>query len=183
MSRLHLWYEKVLKKDLIYKSQITSAYKIPSLKRVVLNLNNNEVKYILSSITALELITNQKPVFYTAKKSIASFKLRQGAVIGCKVSLRKRQMFEFLDLLIFLVLPKISNFNGFSLSSVGATSLVSVGLPDLSLFIQLSKYSERFQKQCGCTITFVTDSSMYHNKVLLLNGFQIPQKKSEFTLL
>lgn len=175
MNRLHLWYENVFKKDFIYKYQTSSTYKIPTLKRVVLNLNNNEIKYILSSINALELITNQKPVFYTAKKSIAAFKLRQGAVIGCKVSLRKKNMFDFLDLLIFLVLPKIASFYGFSTLSVN--SLISIGLPDLTSFPQINKYSERFQKQCGCTITFITSTFKLQDQTVLLNSLQFPQKK------
>ncbi len=178
MNRLNLWYENVFKKDFIYKCQTTSTYKIPSLKCIVLNLNNNDVKQILSSISALELITNQKPVFYTAKKSIASFKLRQGAVIGCKVSLRKKYMFDFLDLLIFLVLPKISNFNGFMLMPLNSSIPVSLGISDLTIFAQLNKYSERFQKQCGCTITFISSEINYQNQILLLNSFQIPQKKT-----
>ena len=178
MNRLQLWYETVFKKDFLYKAHTTSTYKIPTLERIVLNLNNNEVKHMLSSITALELITNQKPVFYTAKKSIAFFKLRQGALIGCKVSLRKKYMFDFLDLLIFLVLPKISNFNGFTLQNVTInTTPVSIGLNDLTIFTQLNKYSERFQKQSGCTITFITNTMTCYNQVLLLNSFQIPQKK------
>jgi len=177
MNRLNLWYEKVFKKDFIYKSQANSTYKIPALKRIVLNLNNNEIKYILSSINALELISNQKPVFYTAKKSMASFKLRQGAVIGCKLSLRKKNMFDFLDLLIFLVLPKIPNFNGFNFSASNTNSLISLGLPDLSVFPQINKYSERFQKQCGCTITLITNTFNPYNQVILLNSFQFPQKK------
>ena len=175
MNRLQLWYEHISKKDFIYKCQTCSVYKIPSLNKIVLNLNNNETKTILSSITAVELITNQKPIFYTAKKSIAAFKLRQGALIGCKVSLRKKQMFDFLDLLVFLVLPKISLFNGFKSSNFCVNSNISLGLNDLTLFTQLNKYSERFPKQLGCTITFISNCK---NQKILLNNFQFPQKNN-----
>jgi len=177
MNRLNLWYEQIFKKDCIYKKQISSIYEIPNLKKIVLNLNNNETKYILSSITAVELVTNQKPVFYTAKKSIAAFKLRQGSLIGCKVSLRKKHMFDFLELLIFLVLPKIPNFVGFYNSNLKNNYILSVGLNDLTFFLQISKYSERFQKQCGCTITFVTNTTNYNKQNFLLTSFQLPQKK------
>jgi large subunit ribosomal protein L5 len=85
MNRLHLWYENIFKKDCIYKFQTFSVCKFPSLKKIAVNINNNEVKNILPSITTLELITSQKPVFYTAKKSIAAFKLREGVLIGSKV--------------------------------------------------------------------------------------------------
>lgn len=174
-NRLQLWYECISKKDFIYKCQTFSVYKIPSLKQIVVNLNNNETKAILSNINAIELITNQKPIFYTAKKSIAVFKLRQGALIGCKVSLRKKQMFDFLDLLIFLVFPKIPSFNGFKLLKSSTNPIISLGLTDLTVFVQLNKYSERFQKQSGCTITFITG---YKNQALLLNSFQFPQKNN-----
>jgi large subunit ribosomal protein L5 len=177
MNRLQLWHEHILKKDCVYKEQILCVYKIPTLKNIVLNLNNNETKYILSSITAIELITNQKPVFYTAKKSIAAFKLRQGSLIGCKVSLRKKYMFDFLELLIFLVLPKIPNFGGFYNSNLVNNSILSIGLSDLTFFIQISKHSERFQKQCGCTITFITNTTGYNKQNFILNSFQLPQKK------
>lgn len=178
MNRLHLWYEHIIKKDYIYKSQLYSTYKIPGLKQVVLNLNNNETKFILSCITALEFITNQKPVFYTAKKSIAAFKLRQGALIGCKVSLRKKHMFDFLDLLIFLVLSKIPNFTGFSHLKLNNNCTVSIGLNDITVFTQISKYSERFQRECGCTITFITNTFNSNNQTFLLSSFQFPQQKN-----
>lgn len=178
MNRINLWYQHVFKKDCVYKSQISSSYKIPALKSIVINLNNNETKYILSNITALELITNQKPVFYTAKKSIAAFKLRQGALIGSKVSLRRKYMFDFLDLLIFLGLPKIQNFAGFASFNLSNHSIFSIGLKDLTIFVQISKHSERFQKQSGCTITFVTKGIKCNvSQNFLLNSFQIPKKK------
>jgi len=177
MNRLHLWYEQIFKKDCIYKDQILCVYKIPTLNKIVVNLNNNETKHILSSITALELIANQKPVFYTAKKSIAAFKLRQGALIGCKVSLQKKNMFDFLEALIFLVLPKIPNFSGFYNSNLTNNSIVSFGIKELTSFIQISKYSERFQKQTGCTITFVTNTTNRDKQNCILNSFQFPQKK------
>lgn len=183
MNRLHLWYEHIFKKDFIYKYQSFSVKKIPFLKEIVVNLNNNETKQILSNITALELITNQKPVFYTAKKSIASFKLRQGALIGCNVLLRRTIMFDFLDLLIFTVLPKIPNFKGFTTLKSFKNSSISIGLNDLTVFTQLNKDSEKFQKHCGCTITFIGNSSNnWNGQNFLLNSFQFPQKNNLFLL-
>lgn len=180
MTRLQLWYEYIIKKDFIYKCQTYSVSKIPSLNSIILNLNNNKAQNILSNITAMELITNQKPIFYTAKKSIAVFKLRQGALIGCKVSLRKKYMFDFLDMLIFMVLSKISTFNGFTLLSMskGKKLAISLGLSDLTFFVSLNKYSERFHKDSGCTITFINNNSNYVYQNILLTSFQLPQKNN-----
>lgn len=179
MNRLHLWYENIFKKDCIYKFQTFSVCKFPSLKKIAVNINNNEVKNILPSITTLELITSQKPVFYTARKSIAAFKLREGVLIGSKVLLRKKNMFDFLDLFIFLVLPKVPNLKPFPIVDFSKNYQVCFAILDLTVFTQVNSYSERFQKNSGCSITFVCNHTTSLMQSALLQSFQLPQKASE----
>lgn len=177
MNRVYLWHEHIFKKDCIYKLQSTNVLCIPILDKIMINICINEAindsKQILPCITALELITNQKPIIYRSKKSIAAFKLRKNTVIGCKVLLRKKNMYDFLDSFVFLVLPKLINFKGFTNSH--KQNNINIGVFDLLSFPQLNDAGARFQKKLGATFTFVAKSN-FQSINLILNSYQIPQK-------
>jgi large subunit ribosomal protein L5 len=178
MNRIYLWNKHVLNKDHLYKLQRTNAYENPTLVKMIFNVSQNvainDSKQILSCLTAVELITTQKPIIYRSKKSIAAFKLRKNAIIGCKLTLRKSNMYEFLDSLVFLVLPKLPNFKGFLQTK--SKNNVNIGLTNLVDFPQLNHNSDRFQQKMGATITFIGNKSRKQSKVLnlVLNSFQLP---------
>lgn len=180
MNRIHSWYEHISKKDYIYKLQNKNVFEIQKLDRIVVNVSINSAindsKQILLCLTALELITNQKPVIYRARKSIAAFKVRKNTVIGTKLILRKQNMYDFLDTFIFLALPKLNGFKGFKSLKIGSSNYVNFGLPNLVIFPQLNDYSDHFQKQLGATFTCIGGVNI-QNMSLLLNSCQIPKKK------
>lgn len=179
MNRIYLWNKAVLNKESLYKLQKTNICNSPALGKIIFNVSQNNAvndsKQILSCLTAIELITTQKPVIYRSKKSIAAFKLRKNAIIGCKLTLRKTNMYEFLDSLVFLVLPKLPNFKGF-LQTKGKNN-INLGLTNLVDFPQLNHNSDRFQQKIGATITFIGIENQKQSEVLnlVLNGFQLPR--------
>jgi large subunit ribosomal protein L5 len=177
MNKMHLWQEHILKKDYVYKLQVTNILSIPKLNKVILNICMNDAindsKQILLSITALELITNQKPIIYRSKKSIAAFKLKKNTIIGSNLILRKRNMHDFLNLFIYFVLPKLVTFKSSHPKTVGVINSLSIGIFDLINFPQLNDNTIRFQKKLGATFTFIGKSD-FKNINLMLNSYQIP---------
>jgi len=180
MNRLNLWHKNILKKDNIYKLQNSSIFQEPLLYKVVLNMNVknaiNDSKQILPGITALELISYQKPKLYYSKKSIAAFKLRKNMVIGCKVTLQKQHLFALLDLLTIIVLPKLNNFDGFKKTKPKTTNNINIGIQDLTVFPQINENSRHFIKKLGCNLTFFVKSKNSFIKNLIMTEFQIPKK-------
>jgi large subunit ribosomal protein L5 len=181
MNRLNLWQKQILKKDYIYKLQKTNTQSLPELVKVIINICMNDAvndsKQILLSIIALELITNQKPIIYRSKKSIAAFKLKKNIVIGCKIILRKSNMFDFLDSFIFLVLPKLINFKGFTnVCSYRPINNISIGLFDILNFPQVNTNSVLFKKIGGTFMFFTKTSFPVIN--LILNSYQMPHLKA-----
>lgn len=178
MSRFHLWNKYVLSKECLYKLQKTNICDNPVLDKIIFNVSQNcavnDSKQILLCLTAVEFITTQKPVIYRSKKSIAAFKLRKNAIIGCKLTLRKANMYEFLDSLVYLVLPKLPHFKGF-LRTKGKNN-INLGLTNLVDFPQLNHNSDRFQQKTGATITFIGTKNQKQSDALslVLNGFQFP---------
>jgi len=178
MNRIYLWNKHILNKDHLYKLQKTNACESSTLDKIIFNVSQNvainDAKQILSCLTAVELITAQKPIVYRSKKSIAAFKLRKNAIIGCKLTLRKSNLYEFLDSLVFLVLPKLPNFKGFS--QTRSRNNLNIGLTNLVDFPQLNHNSDRFQQKTGATVTFIRKKNQKKDKVLnlVLNGFQLP---------
>lgn len=181
MSRLNLWFKHILKKDHIYKLQNSSIFKSPFLHKIILNANVKDCSYdsynILPVLTSFELITYQKPKFYYSRKSIAAFKLKKNSVIGCKITLQKEHLFNFLDLFVFLVLPRLNDFKGFTKAKKVFSNNISIGLHDLAIFPQINENLRHFIKKLGCTVTFVIKTNHFFLKNLLINEFQIPKNK------
>lgn len=179
MNRLNVWSESILKKENLYKFKSTSIYKNPLLVKIILNLNiksaHNDFKQMLPGLVCLELITLQKPVIYHAKKSIAAFKLRKNSIIGSKITLQKKQLFNTLDMLIHTVLAKTQNFKGFKQLEIHPMNQLNIGLLDLSIFQQINENQNHFSKKLGCNITFIIKSNSNKIKNLILNQYQIPK--------
>ena len=181
MNRLSLWHEMICKKDCVYKLQNKTTFCIPKLEKLVINLSSNEVinnpKEMLICITAAELLTNQKPIIYRAKKSLSEFRLKKNSVIGLKITLRKNHLFDLLENFIFLYIPKLNYFNGLNkLTNLNSTNSLSIGLKNLISFPQLNQNALRFKKSLGCTFTFILKYPTISGPNVIINGCQMPYK-------
>ena len=142
MARLAEKYESQIRVQLKEKFNLKNIFEVPKLVKIVVNMGVGEAvsdsKTINKAIEDLSLITGQKPVITKAKKSIAGFKLRKGLNIGCKVTLRKKRMFEFLDRLIFIALPRVRDFKGLSKNLLMATETTQLALKNKLFFLRLT---------------------------------------------
>jgi large subunit ribosomal protein L5 len=154
---------------------------LPRLKKIIVNMGVGtaitEKKHIEESVESMGLITGQKPVVTLARKSIAGFKLREGQAIGCKVTLRRQRMYEFLDRLISLALPRVRDFRGISPSAFDGHGNYSLGLTEQLVFPELNP--DKFLRVQGMNIAFVTnvDSDDEARELLTLLG--MPFSKAE----
>lgn len=151
-----------------YRGEITSEmmklfnyknkYQVPKLKKIVVNVGLGEatqdIKFLESTQNELAVITGQRPIVTKAKKAIANFKIRQGSPIGCKVTLRRAMMYEFLDRLIAVVIPRIRDFRGLSVKSFDKGGNYSFGLQEQVIFPEIDV--DKVMKAHGMDITIVT---------------------------
>merc|ERR1711907_191586 len=151
---------------------------VPRLDKIVVNIGVGEAvsdsKVINKAIEDLSLITGQKPVVTKAKKSIAGFKLRKGLNIGCKVTLRKKRMFEFLDRLIFIALPRVRDFKGLSRKSFDGNGNYSIGIKEQIIFPEIDY--DKVDKIRGMDITITTTTTNQDHAYELLKSFNLPFK-------
>lgn len=177
-SRFKLHYEYVICSDLLLKQNYTSILELPSLKKIVLNATSSDYvsdkKNLISTFLGLELVTGQKATLTCARKSLAPFKIREKQAIGCKVTLRKSRMYNFLIIFLTLVLPRLRDFHGISKISFDGSGNFSLGFTYLLLFPQLEQHYDIFQNFKGLNINFITNSSKIKNKYLLYSAFQFP---------
>jgi large subunit ribosomal protein L5 len=154
---------------------LKNQYAVPSLEKVVINMGVgeaiNDIKILDKSIQDLSLIVGQKPIIRRARKAISNFKVRKGQPIGCKVTLRKARMYEFLDRLINIALPRIRDFRGLSPDSFDERGNYTLGISDQAIFPEID-YDKIVRTQ-GMNITIVirnTKSADYSRKLLRLFG-------------
>ncbi len=179
MSRLKDLYEKeiraALKKEFGYKNEM----EIPRLEKIVLNMGVGEAtedrKALEGAIKDMTAIAGQKPVLTKAKKSVASFKLREDMPIGCKVTLRKEKMYEFLDRLITMAMPRIRDFRGISGKSFDGHGNFAMGLKEQIVFLEIN-YDE-VDKIRGLDIIICTSAKTDKEAKALLSGFNMPFTK------
>jgi large subunit ribosomal protein L5 len=155
---------------------------LPRLEKIVVNMGVGsaiqEKKDLEMAVDALAQITGQKPVMTKARKSIAGFRLREGMVIGCKVTLRRQRMYEFLDRLISIALPRVRDFRGISRKAFDGHGNYSLGLAEQLVFPELNP--DKFTKVQGMNITLVTSVSDDKEALLLLEKFGVPfQREGE----
>jgi large subunit ribosomal protein L5 len=178
MLRLQQHYEQIIRPDMLYKYQYTNSHQIPSIQKVVLNMSIKDVvqdkKQILPGLLILEYITGQKAMAVKAKKSISNFKLRQGVPIGIKVTLRNKMLYRFLELLIFVALPRMRDLKPIKINNNCQTGHISFGLRDLLIFPQIESEYDRFSKVYGLNITIVTNAKTIQESKSLLSSFQLP---------
>ena len=178
MARLAEKYNSQIREQLKGKFGFKNIFEVPKLEKIIVNIGVGEAvsdsKVINNAINDLTLITGQKPVITKAKKSIAGFKLRKGLSIGCKVTLRKKRMYEFLDRLIFIALPRVRDFKGLSKKSFDGLGNYSIGIKEQIIFPEINY--DNIDKVRGMDITIVTSSNNNEHAYELLKSFNLPFK-------
>jgi large subunit ribosomal protein L5 len=149
---------------------------LPRLEKIVVNMGVGSAiadkKHLDEAVDALAQITGQKPVITLARKSIAGFRLREGVAIGCKVTLRGVRMFEFLDRLISLALPRVRDFRGLNPKAFDGHGNYSLGLAEQLVFPELNP--DKFTRVQGMNVTIVTTTDNDDEARALLRGFGMP---------
>ena len=179
MTRLKEKYEKTIVSDLMSKHNYKNVMEVPKLEKIVVNIGCGDAttnsKLLEAAMKDLETITGQKPVATKAKKSIAWFKLREGQAIGCKVTLRGENMYNFLDKLISITLPRVRDFRGISNKAFDGRGNYTLGLTEQLIFPEI-EYDD-VVKVRGMDIVFVTSAKTDAEALDLLQGFGMPFKK------
>lgn len=178
MARLKEFYTKKVVPALIKEFQYKNPMQVPKLDKIVINMGLGEaisnVKIIDGAVQELSMITGQKPVVTKARKSIATFKLRQGMPIGCSVILRKEIMYEFFDRLVNVALPKVRDFRGISPNSFDGRGNFSMGLQEQIIFPEIEY--DKVEKVKGMNITIVTTAKTDAEARVLLKLMGVPFK-------
>jgi large subunit ribosomal protein L5 len=176
MSRLREHYDQVVKPNLMKEFGYKNPLQAPRLEKIVVNMGVGEAvqdsKRVDAAVQELSLITGQKPVVTRAKKSIATFKLRQGMPIGAKVTLRKERMYEFLDRLITIALPRVRDFRGVPANSFDGRGNYSLGLKEQIVFPEIDY--DRVDQVRGMDVVIVTTAKTDDEARALLRGFEMP---------
>jgi large subunit ribosomal protein L5 len=158
MARLKDKYRKEVVGAMMQEFSYKNSMQVPRLEKITVNVGLGEatqnIKVIDTAVAEITAITGQKPVVTKAKKAIANFKLREGVPIGCMVTLRREQMYEFLDRLIHVALPRVRDFKGISDKSFDGRGNYSLGLREQIIFPEI--VADKVEKTRGMTITITT---------------------------
>ncbi len=180
MSNLRQHYKDSAIKNLMQEMGYTNIMQVPRILSVVLNRGIGDLsdKSILTDAAKeLELIAGQKPIITKARKSIAGFKIRAGWPIGCKVTLRKKRMWEFLDRLLSISLPRVRDFRGLSYKSFDGHGNYAIGITEQSIFPEI-KY-ENIKVFRGLDIVIVTSARTDAEGLALLRALNFPIRKPD----
>ena len=174
MARLLEKYQKQVVPQLIKKFEYKNKLSLPKLQKIVVNMGVGRAvdnkKLIEEATKHLTIVTGQKPLVTVAKKAIAGFKLRKGQAIGCKVTLRGKRMFEFLDRLISIVLPRIRDFRGISQKAFDGRGNYTLGLTEQIVFPEISIDSVEFVQGMDITMVISGNSNEQSCELLKLLG-------------
>jgi large subunit ribosomal protein L5 len=176
MSRLRDHYKTSVRKVLLEQFNYSNPMQIPRVTKVVLNMGVGEGtqdrKKVDAAVGDMTLISGQKPVVTRAKKSIAGFKLREGMAIGCKVTLRRERMYEFLDRLINITLPRVRDFRGLSKKSFDGRGNFAMGIKEQIIFPEISY--DKVDEIRGLDIVICTTAKSDAEAQALLKAFDMP---------
>ncbi len=179
MEKLKEQYEKEIIPALMKKFNYKSVMQVPKLEKIVINIGLGDVrdnpKSLDNAINDLSIITGQKPVITKAKKSIAAFKLREGANVGCKVTLRRGKMYDFAYKLFNVALPRVRDFRGVSVNSFDGRGNYSMGVKEQLIFPEIEY--DKIDKIRGMDIIFVTTAHSDEEAKELLTLLGMPFKK------
>ncbi len=178
IPRLKTQYLDVIKGELTKEFGYKNVMQVPQLDKVVLNMGIGEAvadsKKVQSAAADLALIAGQKPVVTLAKKAIAGFKLREGMPIGCKVTLRRDKMYEFLDRLVNFSIPRIRDFRGLSAKAFDGQGNYNLGISEQIAFPEIDY--DKIDKLRGLNISLTTTARTAEEGRALLAAFQFPFK-------
>jgi large subunit ribosomal protein L5 len=179
MARLHEFYKDKVTKDLMKQFGYKSAMEVPRIEKITLNMGVGEAvadkKVMEFAVGDMQKIAGQKPVVTMSKKSIAGFKIREGYPVGCKVTLRKARMYEFLDRLISVAIPRIRDFRGISGKSFDGRGNYNMGVKEQIIFPEIEY--EKIDALRGMNITITTSAKTDEEAKALLLAFKLPLKK------
>ncbi|WP_407276137.1 50S ribosomal protein L5 [Halothiobacillus sp. DCM-1] len=179
MARLQEFYSKTLHAELKEKLGIVNVMAVPKLTKITLNMglgdSARDKKVIDSAVNEMAAITGQKPVVTYARKSIAGFKLREGMPLGVKVTLRGRTMYEFLDRLIHISIPRIRDFRGLNPKSFDGRGNYSMGVKEQIIFPEIDY--DKIDQIRGMDITITTTAKNDDQARALLDGYGFPFRR------
>ena len=176
MTRLNQIYTKSIRPELLQQNGYKNILEVPKLQKIVINMGLGEAvqdsKKVASAVADLTKITGQKPIITKASKSVAGFKLREGMPIGCKVTLRRDRMYEFLDRLITIALPRVRDFRGLNPSSFDGCGNYAMGLKEPIVVPEIDY--DQIDTIRGMDIIFVTSAKTDDEARELLRKFDFP---------
>lgn len=181
MTRLHDIYKNEIVPNLQKKFGYKSVMQVPRIEKITINMGVGEAaadkKVLLNAISDLEKIAGQKVVQTLARKSIAGFKIREGWPIGCKVTLRRAKMYEFLDRLITIALPRVRDFRGISGRSFDGRGNYSLGIKEQIVFPEIEY--DKIDALRGMDVTITTSARTNKEAFALLQAFNFPFREKE----
>ncbi len=173
-------YKNIIIPKLMENLKYKNIMQVPRILKIVINVGINYVflnkKKINDILLNLKLISGQKPIITCARKSIANFKIRQGFPVGCKVTLRKNNMWFFLEKLIYIVIPRIRDFQGFSKNSFDKNGNFNIGIKEHTIFPEINY--ERTSIVHGLNISIITSTNSIKESLMLFNLLLFPIKKT-----
>lgn len=171
-------YDERMIPELMKSLNLNNRHQVPRMKKVTINMGlgeaGREKNIIESALKDMELIAGQKPVVTKARKSIAGFNIREGWPIGCKVTLRRSQMYNFLERLIWVAIPRIPDFRGFSRKSFDGRGNYTLGIREQIVFPEIDY--DKIDKIRGLNITITTSAKTDEEAISLLEQFRFPLK-------
>jgi large subunit ribosomal protein L5 len=173
-----LYFQKVIP-EMMKEFQLKNVMEVPRIEKIVINMGVGEAaqdpSYLEQAMEDLALITGQKPAVTKAKKSVSGFKVRKGMAIGCKVTLRGDRMYEFLDRLINIALPRVRDFRGLSRNSFDGQGNYTFGLSEQYVFPEIDL--DKSTRTLGMDITIVTNTDDDELALALLEKFNFPFRR------
>ncbi|MFV0380658.1 MAG: 50S ribosomal protein L5 [Breznakia sp.] len=179
MNRLNEKFIKEVSPALMKKFEYKTMMEVPKVEKIVINIGLGEAvanpKIVEEAMAELEQITGQKPIATKAKKSIANFKLREGMIIGCKVTLRGEKMYDFLDKLVSISLPRVRDFRGVSSTAFDGRGNYTLGIKEQIIFPEINY--DKVNKLRGMDIIIVTSANTNEEAKALLEEMGMPFRK------
>ena len=176
MARLKKYYEETVVKQLMDQFNYKSVMEVPRIEKITLNMGVGEAvadkKVMENAVSDLEKIAGQKPLVTKAKKSIAGFKIRDDYPVGCKVTLRKNNMYTFLDRLISIAIPRVRDFRGISAKSFDGRGNYNMGIKEQIIFPEIEY--DKIDALRGMNITITTSAKTDDEAKGLLSAFSFP---------
>lgn len=179
MNRLKEKYKTTVVPNLVKQFNYSSVMQVPAIEKVIINIGVGEAvsntKLLDEAVAELTQITGQAPVVTRAKKSIANFKLREGMPIGCKVTLRQEKMYDFLDKLFNIALPRVRDFRGVSTTAFDGRGNYTLGIKEQIIFPEIDY--DKVNKMRGMDIIIVTSANTNEEAKALLGELGMPFKR------